>query len=46
VQGLVTLGLGTSTVGEYASPPPKRYDGLLSGFGLQAGATSKDRRTA
>ena len=44
VQGLVSLGLSTSTVGEYASPPPKRYDGLLSGFGLQPGSTDRDRR--
>jgi allantoin racemase len=32
VQSLVTLGLRTSPVGEYAAPPPKHYTGLLAGF--------------
>jgi allantoin racemase len=32
VQGLVTLGLRTSVVGELAPPLPKAYSGLLSGF--------------
>ena len=32
VQGLVTLGLRTSALGEYAPPGPKAYQGLLSGF--------------
>ncbi len=36
VQGLVTLGLRTSTVEEFARPPVKAYDGLLAGFGLEA----------
>lgn len=36
VQGLVTLGLRTSTVEEFASPPSKAYGGLLAGFGLDA----------
>ena len=46
VQGLVALGLATSTVGEYASPPPKPYEGMLADFGLQADATDTNRRTA
>lgn len=33
VQSLVSLGLRTGGRGEYAAPPPKPYDGLLSGFG-------------
>lgn len=33
VQGLVTLGLRTSTVEEFATPPAKAYDGMLTGFG-------------
>ena len=37
VQGLVGLGLRTSAVGEYASPPKKAYTGLLSDF-------ARDRR--
>jgi allantoin racemase len=32
VQSLVTLGLRTSPVGEYAPPPPKPYTGILAGF--------------
>ncbi|KZM75176.1 aspartate/glutamate racemase family protein [Nocardia terpenica] len=32
VQSLVTLGLRKSGRGEFASPPPKRYTGLLSEF--------------
>ena len=36
VQGLITLGLRTSTVEEHSSPPPKVYEGLLSGFSLEA----------
>ncbi|MDQ2758503.1 MAG: aspartate/glutamate racemase family protein [Actinomycetota bacterium] len=34
VHGLVTLGLRTSTVEEFAGPPPKTYEGLLAGFGV------------
>lgn len=34
VQGLVTMGLRTSAVGEFSRPAPKTYEGLLSGFGL------------
>jgi len=37
VQSLVTLGLRTSTMEEYAAPPPKPYAGLLGGFSLEAG---------
>jgi allantoin racemase len=36
VQGLVTLGLRTSAVGELAAPLPKAYAGLLSGFTIDA----------
>ncbi|MGQ9371598.1 aspartate/glutamate racemase family protein [Azospirillum sp. ST 5-10] len=32
VEGLAALGLRTSTLGGYARPRPKRYDGLLAGF--------------
>ena len=32
VEALVTLGLGTAKRGEYASPSPKFYGGMLSGF--------------
>lgn len=41
VQGLVQLGLRTSTIGEYASPPPKQYDGLLSSFDLTVEAATE-----
>ena len=34
VEGLVRLGLRTSEVGEYATPPAKPYAGLLSEFEL------------
>jgi allantoin racemase len=33
VESLVRLGLSTSTVEEYAAPPPKPYDGMLASFG-------------
>lgn len=36
VQSLVTLGLKTGKRGEFATPPPKRYSGLMSSFGAQA----------
>jgi allantoin racemase len=36
VHGLITLGLRTSALGEYARPRPKTYEGLLSEFGLDA----------
>ena len=36
VQGLVRMGLRTSTLEEYAAPRPKPYDGLLSSFGTDA----------
>lgn len=32
VQGLVTQGLRTSAIGEFARPAPKAYEGLLAGF--------------
>ena len=32
VQSLVTLGLGTGKRGEFATPPPKLYTGMLDGF--------------
>jgi allantoin racemase len=32
-QSLVTMGLRTGARGEFAAPPPKRYDGLLREFG-------------
>jgi len=35
VQGLVTLGLRTSTVEEFTGPPLKAYEGLLAGFGVE-----------
>ena len=39
VQSLVTLGLRTSTLGEYAPPLPKAYTGLLGGVrGAHPGA--------
>jgi allantoin racemase len=34
VEALVALGLHTSARDEYAAPPPKPYQGLLSGFSL------------
>ncbi|MEP6631007.1 MAG: aspartate/glutamate racemase family protein [Lapillicoccus sp.] len=34
VQGLLTLGLSTSTASEYAAPPAKAYAGLLADFAL------------
>src|SRR6478736_5906203 len=34
VEGLVRLGLRTSGINEYATPPAKAYTGLLSGFQL------------
>ena len=34
VESLLSLGLRTSKRGEYATPPPKKYTGLLDGFGL------------
>jgi allantoin racemase len=33
VQALVEMGLGTGKRDEFAAPPPKRYAGLLQGFG-------------
>lgn len=36
VQSLVTMGLRTGKRGEFASPPAKKYSGLLSGFGTGA----------
>jgi allantoin racemase len=33
VQSLVTLGLRTGARGEFATPLPKKYTGLLEGFG-------------
>ncbi|HEY0793032.1 MAG TPA: aspartate/glutamate racemase family protein [Chthoniobacterales bacterium] len=33
VEALVTLGLATAKQGEYARPLPKKYSGLLTGFG-------------
>ena len=33
VQSLVTMGLRTGKRNEYATPLPKRYTGLLAGFG-------------
>lgn len=35
VQSLVTMGLRTGKHGEYASPLPKTYTGLLSNFGIR-----------
>jgi len=32
VQSLVTMGLATGKREEFATPPPKRYAGLLEGF--------------
>lgn len=43
VEGLVRLGLRTSAVGEYASPPPKAYTGLLAGFALDRRVGSSPR---
>ena len=40
VQGLVTLGLRTSTVEEFAAPPAKAYDGMLTGFALDSSLDS------
>ncbi len=37
VEGLVRMGLRTSAVEEFASPRPKSYDGMLAGFGVDAG---------
>jgi len=34
IESLVALGLQTSARGEYASPPTKRYTGLLEGFSV------------
>ncbi len=34
VEGLVTMGLRTSTRAEFAPPPAKRYAGLLAGFAV------------
>ncbi|MEO7060151.1 MAG: aspartate/glutamate racemase family protein [Lapillicoccus sp.] len=49
VQSLVTLGLRTSAIQEYASPPPKAYAGLLGGFsvasGVHAGSNGDRPRT-
>lgn len=36
VQSLVTMGLRTSALGEYARPPVKPYVGALAAFGLQS----------
>lgn len=36
VQSLVTMGLRTSARGEFATPPPKAYTGLLEPFALAA----------
>ncbi|OHV60841.1 aspartate/glutamate racemase family protein [Pseudofrankia sp. BMG5.37] len=36
VEGLIRLGLVTSPRGEYATPPPKPYTGLLAQFGVAA----------
>ncbi|WP_072803358.1 aspartate/glutamate racemase family protein [Rhodococcoides yunnanense] len=36
VQSLVTMGLRTGKSGEFAAPLPKRYSGLLAGFGTPA----------
>ncbi|WP_338885905.1 aspartate/glutamate racemase family protein [Rhodococcus sovatensis] len=33
VQSLVTMGLRTGKRAEFAAPPPKKYSGLLAGFG-------------
>ncbi len=44
VQGLVALGLRTSTASEYASPPAKAYTGLLSDFALDRRVDSGRRR--
>ena len=35
VESLVALGLRTGKRGEFASPPPKPYTGLLEGFALE-----------
>ena len=34
VQSLVTMGLTTGKLGEFAAPLPKRYTGLLSGYSV------------
>ncbi|MFG1927348.1 aspartate/glutamate racemase family protein [Cryptosporangium sp. NPDC048952] len=39
MEGLVALGLTTSTRLEYARPPAKAYTGLLGSFSLESGAT-------
>ena len=36
VQSLVTMGLTTGKLGEFATPLPKRYTGLLSDFSVSA----------
>nr|WP_296765974.1 aspartate/glutamate racemase family protein [Rhodococcus sp. (in: high G+C Gram-positive bacteria)] len=36
VQSLVTMGLSTGKTGEFATSPPKKYSGLLAGFGTAA----------
>lgn len=48
VEGLVRMGLRTSTAAEYAPPPPKPYAGLLAGFGTsgRSGSVSTAERTA
>ncbi|MGA9870022.1 MAG: aspartate/glutamate racemase family protein [Rhodococcus sp. (in: high G+C Gram-positive bacteria)] len=40
VQSLVSMGLRTGKVGEFAAPLPKHYTGLLSQFGRSAGSRS------
>ena len=42
VEGLVRLGLRTSGIHEYATPPAKAYTGLLAQFQL-GGRTSRTR---
>ena len=42
VEGLVRLGLRTSGINEYATPPAKAYTGLLSGFALGQPADAAD----
>jgi allantoin racemase len=34
VQSLITMGLRTGALGEFAAPPPKPYSGPLSAFGV------------
>lgn len=40
VQGLITVGLRTSSVGEFAGPVRKPYAGLLAGFGVREGTAA------